>query len=293
MRLSGSIVALVTPMTKAGGIDKLRLQQLLEWHLEAGTHGFVINGTTGESATITNDEQSSMLAFALEVVGGKVPVIAGTGTNSTASTIESTRHARDLGADAALVVTPYYNRPTQAGLYQHYKEVSEKSNLPVILYNVPKRTGCDLLDETVIELAKLDNIVGIKDATGDLLRLKNQKQGISKDFVYLSGDDPTCFEYIKNKGVGVISVASNIVPDLMSLMCAYALNAEYNKAEIINDKLSNLYGILGIESNPIPCKWILNYIDKIDSGIRLPLTNLSPQNQEVVLKVIQQLGLTK
>lgn len=291
MKISGSIVALVTPMTKTGEIDKLKLQQLIQWHLEAGTHGFVINGTTGESATTTYDEQSSILAFALEIIDGRVPVIAGTGTYSTASTIKNTKHARDLGADAALVVTPYYNRPTQEGLYKHYEQIVLKTNFPVILYNVPTRTSCDLLDKTVARLASLDKIIGIKDATGDIARLENQLKAIDKDFVYLSGDDATCFDYMRAGGNGVISVTTNVVPRLMANMCYLLAGGETQKAHEINVSLSELHNILGIEPNPIPCKWILNKLAKIDSGIRLPLTSLSEQNQDEVLNVIQKLGL--
>jgi len=270
---TGSIVALVTPMQADGAIDEVSFRNLLSWHLSEGTHGIVINGTTGESATLSSSEKLRLLMIAVEVVAGKIPVIAGTGTNSTATTIEETKAAIAAGVDGCLVVTPYYNRPTQEGLYQHYQAVATNCNIPLLLYNVPKRTGCDLLPETVIRLANIQNIVGIKEATGDVARVAPLRAGCRKDFILLSGDDGSTLRFLQAGGDGVISVVANVMPNLFAKLCALK-SSDVAQAVRIDKQLYQLYQALGLESNPIPVKWALAYLGRIGSGIRLPLTPL-------------------
>lgn len=272
---AGSIVALVTPMNDDGGINIDSFRDLISWHLEAGTNGIVVNGTTGESATLTSSEKLELLKTAVEMVKAKIPVIAGTGTCSTQQTIEETRLAASCGVDACLVVTPYYNRPTQQGLYEHYKAVAESTELPILVYNVPRRTGSDIQPATLASLAHIKNIVGIKDATGDILRVA-AIQALAQDrFTLLSGDDASALEFMQQGGHGVISVTANVVPEFMQQLCTKALHDDLDGAFILNDKLSILHTALMAESNPIPTKWLLHKLGKIPSGIRLPLTTLS------------------
>lgn len=283
---TGSIVALITPMDESGAINLDSFRNLILWHLRTGTNGIVVNGTTGESATLTSAEKQELLKVAVETVAGRVPVIAGTGTSSTATTIQETRLAASCGVDACLVVTPYYNRPTQEGLYEHYKAVAQSTELPIIVYNVPKRTGCDLQPATLAGLTHINNIVGIKEATGDILRVAAIKALSGDRFVLLSGDDSSCVEFIRNGGHGVISVTANVAPDLMQQMCANACNGDYIAALNINDRLLALHSALMCEPNPIPTKWALNMLGLIPAGIRLPLTQLSQPMHNMVKQAI-------
>lgn len=284
MELVGSIVALVTPMTETGDLDLQALKRLIEWHLKEGTQGFVIHGTTGEGATLSLKEQEMLLKTAIEVVDRRVPVVAGTGSCSTQTTIQQTEAAYQAGADAALVVTPYYNRPTQKGLLAHYQAVAANVPIPILLYNVPSRTACDLLPETIEILAETPNIIGIKEATGNLER---QRQLLKiKDFSLFSGDDASCLMFILQGGKGVISVTANVAPRLMSEMCEFALKGKAKLAGEINTKLMGLHKNLFLEANPIPVKWALKEMGLVNSGIRLPLTPLSQKHQETVRQAL-------
>lgn len=284
---TGSIVALVTPMHDSGDIDFESFRKIILWHLEAGTNGIVVNGTTGESATLNLNEKIELLKIAVDVVAGRIPVIAGTGSSSTFNTIQETRAAASCGVDGCLVVTPYYNRPTQQGLYAHYKAVAESTELPILAYNVPRRTGCDILPATLASLAYIKNIVGIKEATGDVQRVA-AIQALAKDrFVLLSGDDANAVEFIRQGGHGVISVTANIAPKAMQQMCAAALNGDFATAIEIDNKLSLLHSALMAESNPIPTKWLLNQLGKITPGIRLPLTTLSQPFHAMLIAALE------
>jgi 4-hydroxy-tetrahydrodipicolinate synthase len=285
---TGSIVAIVTPMLASGDVDLEAFRSLILWHLHAGTNGIVVHGTTGESATLTPAEKLDLLRIAVETVAGRIPVIAGTGSCSTANTIQETRAAASCGADACLVVTPYYNRPTQHGLYAHYKAVAESTELPIFAYNVPRRTGCDLQPATLTSLAHIQNIIGIKEATGELQRIDAIKALANDRFILLSGDDANAVDFIRNGGHGVISVTANVVPELMQRMCAAALAGDFNIATEINEKLALLHAALMAESNPIPTKWALNQLGKIDAGIRMPLTPLSQPFQSMVNSAIEK-----
>jgi len=285
---TGSIVAIVTPMLASGEVDLGAFRSLILWHLQAGTNGIVVHGTTGESATLTPAEKLDLLRVAVDTVAGRIPVMAGTGSCSTANTIQETRAAASCGVDACLVVTPYYNRPTQQGLYEHYKAVAESTELPIFAYNVPRRTGCDLQPATLASLAHVQNIVGIKEATGDVQRI-DAINALARDrFILLSGDDANAVDFIRNGGHGVISVTANVVPELMQRMCAAALASDFNLAIELNEKLALLHAALMAESNPIPTKWALNHLGKIASGIRLPLTQLSQPLQSMVIKAIEK-----
>lgn len=287
----GSSVAIVTPMHMSGEIDLESFRQLILWHIEAGTHNIIVNGTTGESATLNSAEKLALLNVAVETANGRVPIIAGTGSSSTISTIQETRAAASCGVNACLVVTPYYNRPTQNGLYEHYKAVADSTELPIIVYNVPKRTGCDLLPITLASLAHVKNIVGIKDATGDLLRVAATKALVEDRFLQLSGDDATALDFMRQGGHGVISVTANIVPTMMQQMCTAALDKDYVTAENLNAKMALLQTALFAESNPIPTKWALNKMGKIAAGIRLPLTVLSQPFHAMVTMALEQVDL--
>lgn len=286
----GSIVALVTPMDAAGAIDYDSFSHLLDWHLTNGTDGVVVLGTTGESATVHLEERKRLIRFAAEQMKGRMPVIVGTGTNSTDTTIQLTQQALELGADAALLVTPYYNKPTQEGLYQHYKAVANAVSLPQILYNVPSRTGCDLLPETVIRLAAIANIVGLKEATGDQRRVKQILDADCKIDIF-SGDDPTALAFLLLGAKGVISVAANVVPALFHDLCQAALAGERERAMRLDQRLQPLYKALFLESNPIPTKWALQELGLISGGIRLPLTPLAEIFRDAVRQAIQQTNL--
>ena len=276
----GSIVALVTPMAADGSLDIPCLRSLVDWHIESGTSGIVVMGTTGESINVDEDEYKLLIETVVEHAMGRIKVIAGTGSASTSKTIQCTQFAEYLGLDACLIVTPYYNKPTQEGLYQHFKAVAESSSIPQILYNVPGRTAVDLLPETVARLAEFDSIVGIKEATGSLERLHELMVIDSESFVLLSGDDPTALQFIQQGGSGVISVTANVAPRQMSDMCRFALAKENKKADTINECLSDLHNNLFVEPNPTPVKYLLNKLGRIPNGIRLPLLPLSNQYHE-------------
>jgi len=288
---SGSMVALVTPMRADGSIDSDCLQKLVEFHISNGSDAIVAVGTTGESATLNVDEHGDVIRQVVKYVDGRVPVIAGTGANSTAEAIELTQLAKDLGADAALLVTPYYNKPTQEGLYQHYKLIAESVDIPQILYNVPGRTGCDLLPETVARLAPISNIVGIKEATGDLGRVEQIKALCGDNIELYTGEDANTVEFMLVGGVGVISVTANVAPKLMHEMCAAAAAGDAELARKINAKLALLHERLFIESNPIPVKWALMEMDLIPEGIRLPMTVLAEDYHQAVREALDTAGL--
>lgn len=271
----GSLVALVTPMEPQGSIDWARLEQLIEFHLREGSDGLVSVGTTGESATLDEAEHCEVIRFTVETVRQRVPVIAGTGANSTAEAIHLTERAKALGADACLLVTPYYNKPTQEGLFQHYRAVAEAVSIPQILYNVPSRTGCDLLPDTVARLASVPHIIGLKEATGDLARAAQLLSALPEGFLLFSGDDATAAEFCLLGGHGVISVTANVAPRLMHELCAAARLGDRIRVKGIDDRLALLHQDLFVESNPIPVKWALAEMGLIQRGIRLPLTWLS------------------
>jgi 4-hydroxy-tetrahydrodipicolinate synthase len=286
--IEGSIPALVTPMEEDGSLDFARLRQLIEFHIEQGTNGIVAVGTTGESATLDMEEHCEVIRVVVEQVKGRIPVIAGTGSNSTTEAIKLTQDAREVGADACLLVTPYYNKPTQEGLYLHHKAVAEAVDIPQILYNVPGRTGCDMLPATVARLASIPNIIGIKEATGNLARFVDIRSLTAPDFLLFSGDDATSREFCLAGGSGVISVTANVAPRLMSQMVAAALAKDRDLAESIDAKLAGLHRHLFVESNPIPAKWAVCELGLINKGIRLPLTWLSEECRDVVRAAMAQ-----
>lgn len=269
------MVALVTPMAADGVIDHESLARLVEFHIENGTDAIVAVGTTGESATLDTDEHCALIRTIVERVRGRVPVIAGTGANATSEAIQLTRCALQGGADACLLVTPYYNKPTQEGLYLHYKAIAEAVPIPQILYNVPGRTACDLLPETVARLAPIPNIIGVKEATGNLARAREILDRCSDKMDLYGGDDATAMDLMLMGGKGVISVTANVAPQLMHEMCNAALQGDRARAETLNEQLMPLHQELFIEANPIPVKWALNQMGLIQAGIRLPLTPLS------------------
>jgi len=273
--IRGSIVALITPMDIRGDIDDRALARLIDFHVDAGTSAIVAVGTTGESATLDEGEHCAVIARTVELAAGRIPIIGGTGANSTTEAIRLTRCARECGADAALLVTPYYNKPTQAGLIAHHTAVAEAVDIPQLLYNVPGRTACDLRPETAAELAQVPNIIGLKEATGDLSRLETLRALCGDDFALYSGDDATGCEFMLRGGDGVISVTSNVAPGLMAEMCRAALAGERDLALSINERLDALHHALFVESNPIPVKWAMSEMGFAQPGIRLPLTWLS------------------
>lgn len=284
----GSIVALITPMDARGGVDDRALARLIDFHIEAGTSAIVAVGTTGESATLDEAEHCSVIARSVELASGRIPIIAGTGANSTAEAIRLTRCAREAGADAALLVTPYYNKPTQAGLIAHYQAVAEAVDIPQILYNVPGRTACDLLPETAAALAPVPNIVGFKEATGDLARVEILRGLCGADFALYSGDDASGCEFMLRGGDGVISVTSNVAPRLMAEMCCAALAGKRDSALELNERLDDLHRTLFLESNPIPVKWALCEMGLTQRGIRLPLTWLSDRFYDQLRRAMQR-----
>ena len=287
----GSMVALVTPMREDGAVDQDSLEALIEFHIAAGTDSIVAVGTTGESATLNEKEHCDLLRHVVEITGGRLPVIAGTGANSTQEAIELTRCGLQAGADACLLVTPYYNKPTQEGLYQHYKVVAEAVPVPQILYNVPGRTACDMLPETVERLSSIANIVGIKEATGDVDRARDILNRCGDSLDVYSGDDATGMELMLAGGKGVISVTTNVAPAAMSQMCKAALAGDRARASEINDRLMGLHNKLFLEANPIPVKWALQEMGLIGGHIRLPLTPLSEQFHQPLRDAMKQAGV--
>ncbi len=285
------MVALVTPMHEDGALDTPALQRLIDFHIDNGTSALIPAGTTGESATLDMDEHCRVIRLTVERAAGRVPVMAGTGANSTAEAIELTECAKAAGAAAGLSVTRYYNKPTQEGLYRHYRKIAESVDLPLILYNVPGRTAVDLLPETVARLAKIPGIIGIKDATGNLERVREMQQGCGKNFELYSGDDATALDFLLAGGHGVISVTTNIAPRLMADMCAAARAGDARQARTLNEKLMGLHKNLFVESNPIPAKWALMQMKLIEGGIRLPLTPLAAQHYDTVRTAMRQAGV--
>ena len=286
----GSFVALVTPMDQSGAIDFAALTDLVQWHLAEGTDGLVILGTTGESATVTFAEREMIIQHVVKQVDQRVPVIVGTGTHATASTITLTQHAAKCGADGVLVVCPYYNKPTQEGLYQHFRQVAQSMALPVILYNVPSRAGCDLLPETVMRLADIPNIVALKEAVPGAKRVKELKL-LNCSLGLLSGDDATAKDFLLSGGVGVISVAANICPALMKQLCEAVRNEDRDAADQIDQRMAPWYKLLFVESNPIPCKWVLHVMQRIQQSIRLPLTPLDERYHAKIQAQLVEEGL--
>ncbi len=289
---SGSIVALITPFTQDGEVDFVSLKKLVDYHVDAGTDAIVAVGTTGESSTLTIEEHVKVVDKTLEYADGRIPVIAGTGANATHESITFSRLLNNTGIAGVLSVTPYYNKPTQEGLYQHYKAISEQTDVPIILYNVPGRTAVDLKPETVARLAKLDNIVALKDATGDLSRVALHRELCGDDFILLSGDDATSLEFMRLGGKGVISVTNNVAAADMAKMTHLALEGKFDEAEVINQRLMSLHKNLFIESSPIPVKWAAHKVGLIAFGdLRLPLTELSEQARPTVVQALSEAGI--
>jgi 4-hydroxy-tetrahydrodipicolinate synthase len=287
----GSMVALVTPMQDDGSVDEDSLQRLVEFHVEHHSDALVSVGTTGESATLNEEEHCHVIRRTVEMAAGRIPIIAGTGANSTREAIDLTRCAMEAGAAACLLVTPYYNKPTQEGLYLHYKAVAEAVPIPQILYNVPGRTACDMLPETVARLAPLENIVGIKEATGSMQRAQEIMDRCGDRLTVYSGDDATAMELMLLGGSGNISVTANVAPAAMHALCAAAMAGDRETAQQINERLNVLHSALFLESNPIPVKWALHVMGLIPPGIRLPLTPLAEKYRDTVLQALRQAGV--
>ena len=288
--IKGSMVALVTPMKADGSVDEQALAKLVDWHIEQGTAAIVSMGTTGESATLDTEEHCAVIRKTVRMVAGRIPVIGGTGANSTTEAIDLTNCAKEAGADACLLVTPYYNKPTQEGLYLHHLAIAEAVDIPQILYNVPGRTACDMLPETVGRLSTIGNIVGIKEATGDLGRIQSIRELTGDDFALYSGDDASGCEFMLMGGQGVISVTTNVCPNAMSRLCEAALAGDRTAAEAIDADLQMLHRDLFVESSPIPVKWALWEMGLIEPGIRLPLTWLSENKWNIVRDALRRAG---
>jgi len=288
--ISGSIVALVTPMDVHGNVDQAALQRLVEFHIDNKTDAIVAVGTTGESATLDVDEHCDVVGQVVELVNGRIPVIAGTGANATREAITLTAKSAELGVDACLLVTPYYNKPGQEGLYQHYKAIADAVDIPQILYNVPGRTACDMTDETSLRLAEIPNIIGLKDATGDLERaawlIKHKPAG----FALYSGDDASAIEFVLAGGDGVISVTANVAPAAMHEMVMAARSGNRQQADTVNQSLIALHKDLFVEANPIPVKWAVQQMGLAGPGIRLPLTPLASENHQIVRDAMDKAG---
>jgi len=286
----GSIVALVTPMLGNGDVDYSQLEALIDFHVGAGTEALVIAGTTGESATLSPAEHCELLQRSYEIINQRLPMIAGTGANSTAEAIELTCYARDCSAEAALLVTPYYNKPTQLGLLLHHKAIAEAVDIPQLLYNVPGRTACDMQADTVAELAKVPNIVGIKEATGSMQRLADIKRQVNDDFDLLTGDDSTTCEFILNGGHGAISVTANVVPAKMANMCRLALAGKETEARAADAEIAELHRLLFVESNPIPVKWAVSQMGFGELNLRLPMTALAETHRQALKQALIACG---
>ncbi len=288
---NGSLVAIITPMSADGAVDFAGLGRLIDFHVDAGTNAIVIAGTTGESATLTKGEHVAVIEAAVEFSDGRLPVIAGTGSNSTGQTVELSQTVNSLGVDAFLVVTPYYNKPPQEGLVQHFSAVADAVSKPVMLYNVPGRTGVDLLPETVARLADHPHIFGIKEATGDVSRVGRLRELCGDEFYLYSGDDATAREFILAGGHGAVSVTANVAPAAMAAMCSAAIAGDSAEAAEIDNLLTDLHRELFVESNPIPVKWALHRLGLAEKGIRLPLVRLAAENEQVVEAALQRAGL--
>lgn len=289
--IKGSIVAIVTPMHDDGSLDYPGLRKLIDWHIAEGTDSIVIVGTTGESATVSVEEHCELIKAAVEHVNRRIPVIAGTGGNSTAEAIRLTDYARSVGADAALLVVPYYNRPTQEGMYRHFKAIAEAVDLPQILYNVPGRTVADMSNETIVRLSSIQNIIGVKDATGNIARGIELLRSVPKSFAVYSGDDPTAMALMFCGGAGNISVTANVAPRAMHELCVAAMNGEIAKAIEINNKVLPLHQKLFVEPNPVPVKWALAEMGMMPAGIRLPLVPLAAGYHDTVRAALREAGV--
>ncbi|WP_185232025.1 4-hydroxy-tetrahydrodipicolinate synthase [Teredinibacter franksiae] len=288
----GSMVALVTPMKADNSLDWDALHKLVEWHIEQGTHGIVAVGTTGESATLNMAEHAEVIRKVVDQVNGRIPVVAGTGANSTSEALELTAAAKDACADACLLVTPYYNKPPQEGLYQHFKVIAESVAIPQLLYNVPGRTAVDMQADTVGRLAELPNIIGIKEATGSMERLQAIQAVTPDEFILLSGDDGTALEFMRLGGHGEISVTANVAPALTAKLCELALAGDVEEAQIIDERLMPLHNTLFLEANPIPVKWALHRMGLIGDAIRLPLTPLAAEYRPALEAAIESAGIS-
>ena len=287
----GSIVAIVTPF-KNGKIDETALRNLINWHIDEGTHGIVPVGTTGESPTLDHNEHKEVVEIVIDQVNGRVPVIAGAGSNSTAEAISLLMHAEAVGADAALVVTPYYNKPTQEGLFEHFKAINNASmGIPIMIYNIPPRSVIDMSVEVMAKLSNLENIIGVKDATSDLSRVEKQKIQCRDGFLQFSGEDITAFEFMKNGGNGCISVTANVLPKLCSEFQNLCIEGNYDEALKIHKKLEPMHNALFIETSPSPVKYVLSKIGRINDELRLPLVNIRQETREILDKVISDLDL--
>ena len=291
-KLTGSQVALVTPMNEDGSIDWDATTKLIEWHIASGTDVILAVGTTGESPTLTHQEHNEFVTYVVEKVGGRIPVIAGAGSNSTIEAIELSQHAQKCGADAALSVVPYYNKPTQSGLVKHFAEIAKNSDIPQILYNVPSRTITDLLPETVAEIAEYKNIIGIKEATGDVSRVAKLRSLCGENFIMLSGDDYTCCDFILAGGDGCMSVTANIAPTAVSRMCHLAMENKADEARKLQESIMPIHEAMYLEPNPIPVKYALFLKNRIKNAIRLPLTNMTDSHipeLERALKLLESI----
>lgn len=287
----GSLVAIVTPMHEDGSLDLESFRALIDFHVEQGTDGIVVVGTTGESPTVNYEEHHILISTAVKHTAGRIPVIAGTGANSTTEAIDLSSYAKDAGANASLSVVPYYNKPSQEGLYQHFRAVAEAVDIPQILYNVPSRTVADIANETVLRLSQIPNVVGIKDATGDMGRGFDLLSKSPQDFAVYSGDDASSLALLLLGGHGAISVTANVVPKLMHEMCVAAFAGDLITARVVNNKLLRLHLDLFVEANPIPVKWAVAQMGLIDTGLRLPLTQLSAQYHQVIRDAMHQAGV--
>ena len=288
---TGSLVAIVTPMRDDGALDLDALRRLVDWHIAEGTDGIVVVGTTGESPTVDFDEHCLLIRTTVEQAAGRVPVIAGTGANSTSEAIELTECARAAGAQAGLSVVPYYNKPTQDGLYQHYRKIAESVDLPLILYNVPGRTVADLANDTALRLAQVPGVVGLKDATGNMERASDLLRRAPKHFALYSGDDASALPFMLLGGHGVISVTANVAPKLMHAMCEAAFAGNLSQARELNNRLLPLHSKLFVEANPIPVKWACAELGLMPAGLRLPLTPLSASHHETLRDALRHAGL--
>ncbi len=289
--IKGSIVAIVTPMHADGSLDYPGLQKLIDWHIAEGTDGIVIVGTTGESATVSVEEHCELIRFTVDHAKGRIPIIAGTGGNSTAEAIKLTESAKQSGADAALVVVPYYNRPTQEGMYLHFKAIAEAVDLPIILYNVPGRTVADMSNETIVRLSAIKNIVGVKDATGNIGRGLELLRDVDNSFAVYSGDDPTAIALMLCGGAGNISVTANVAPRAMHQLCEAAMKGDIARAVEINNKVMPLHAKLFVEPNPVPVKWALAEMGMMPPGLRLPLAPLGAAFHETVRGALRDAGI--
>ena len=289
--IKGSIVAIVTPMHADGSLDNLAMRKLIDWHIAEGTDGIVIVGTTGESATVNVDEHCQLIELAVEHAKGRIAIIAGTGGNSTAEAIKLTEYAKEVGADAALLVVPYYNRPTQEGMYRHFKAIAEAVDLPIILYNVPGRTVADMSNETIVRLAQIPNIVGVKDVTGNIGRGTELLRLVPPSFAVYSGDDPTAMALMFCGGQGNISVTANVAPRAMHELCVAAMKGDIGTAVALNNRLIPLHQKLFVEPNPVPVKWALAEMGMMPAGIRLPLVALADECHATVRGALRDAGV--